>query len=103
MKKNLEKAAKAAEVIAQKAKIYFKALKNTNHKVGKGLSVASAVNWLADVFKDVIDRINEHGELLSVIVTQLGKVKDTDDFKEELSRKHDDLVLKCENIQKKCD
>ena len=103
MKKNLEKAANAAEVIAQKAKINFKALKNTNHKVGKGLSVASAVNWLADVFKDVIERINEHGELLSVIVTQLGKVKDTDDFKEELSRKHDDLVLKFENIEKKCD
>ena len=64
MKKNLEKAANAAEVIAQKAKINFNAVKNTNHKIGKGLTVASAVNWLADVFKDVIDRINDHGELL---------------------------------------
>ena len=103
MKKNLEKAANAAEVIAQKAKINFNAVKNTNHKIGKGLTVASAVNWLADVFKDVIDRINDHGELLSVIVTQLGKVQDTDDFKEEQSRKHDDLVQKCEAIQKKCE
>ena len=103
LKQNLAKAANAAEAAALKAKMNFRAIKNDKHKVGANLSVASAVNWLADAFRDVIDRINDHGEILSVVVTQLSKMMETEDFREEQNRKHDILVDKFNSVEKKCD
>ena len=103
LRESLGKAANAAEVLAQKVKINFRAVKNKDHKVSDNPTVASAVNWLADAFKDVIDKINDQGEILSFVLTQLGKMMETDTFKEEQKKKHDDLEKKCDDLVKKCD
>ena len=103
LRESLGKAANAAEVLAQKVKINFRAVKNKDHKVSDNPTVASAVNWLADAFKDVIDKINDQGEILSFVLTQLGKMMETDTFKEEQKKKHDDLEKKCDELVKKCD
>ena len=68
LRESLGKAANAAEVLAQKVKINFRAVMNKDHKVYDNPTVASAVNWLADAFRDVIDKINDQGEILSFVL-----------------------------------
>ena len=89
----LGKATNAAEVVAQKAKLNFRILdkKEKDLKIDNNLTVQSVVNWMGDLFKDVIDQVNNQGDILAFIVKQLGHVTESDASKEELKKKQDDL------------
>ena len=69
-------AAKAARVATQKAKLnfsYFEKKKDEQDITIDGkTTVATVVNWLVEMFKDVIDKINDQGELMAAIMKKLG-------------------------------
>ena len=79
-------AAKAAKIAAQKAKLNFKYFekKQTDTdeplKVDSKVTVSTVVNWLLDLFKDVIDKINDQGELIGAIAKKLGDLTQTVGF-----------------------
>ena len=107
------KASNAAEVVAKKAKLTFKVFEKEEENqidVEKVSSVHSVVNWLSEVFKDIIEKVNEHGDILAFLLAQVSKVDTNDANKveiEELKQKHDDLAQKSkdkeEMLIKKCD
>ena len=99
----LGKATNAAEVVAQKAKLNFRILdkKEKDLKIDNNLTVQSVVNWMGDLFKDVIDQVNNQGDILAFIVKQLGHVTESDASKEELKKKQDDLEKLVDDIEKK--
>ena len=70
-------------------------------KVDGKISVATVVNWLVVGFKDVLEKINDQGEGIAAIVKKLGDVLDSEIPKEELRQKHDELVQKCEDLEKR--
>ena len=98
-------AAKAARVASQKAKLNFNYF---DQKAGEGdlvidskTTVTTVVNWLADMLKDVIDKINDQGELMAAIMKKLREESNTSN--EELREKHDALVVKCMDLEKRLD
>ena len=101
----LGKATNAAETVAQKAKLKFRVFDSDDQlKVDKDdLNIPTAVNWLAEVFKDVIEKVNGHGDILSFLLSQLSKVVETVDIVKEQNEKHEELVTKCNDLEKKSD
>ena len=72
---SLGDAAKAARVASQKAKLNFNYFEQ---KVGdedlvidNKTTITTVVNWLVDMFKDVIDKINDQGDLMSAIMKKI--------------------------------
>ena len=67
----------------------------------------SAFNWLVELFRDIIDKINDQGEILAFIVTKLGEILDNHASKDLLKEKHDalekDLIKRCEEMEQKCE
>ena len=59
------------------------------------------VNWLVIGFKDVLEKINDQGEVIAAIVNKLGDVLDSEIPKEKLRQKYDELIQKCEDIEKR--
>ena len=98
-------ATKAAKVAAQKAKLSFtyfgqKEDEEDLHIDGK-TPLRTVVHWLVVGFKDVMEKINDQGEVIGAIVKKLGDVLDGEISKEELRQKHDELVQKCEDLEKR--
>ena len=98
-------AAKAAKVAAQKAKLnfsYFGQKQNDEELTINGkTSVSTVVNWLVVGFKDVLEKINDQGEIIAAVVKKLGDVLDNEVSKEELGQKHNELVQKCEDLERR--
>ena len=65
--------------------------------------MSTVFNWLVVGFKDVLEKINDQGEVNAAIVKKLGDVLDSEIPKEELRQKHDELVQKCEDLEKRLD
>ena len=97
-------ATKAAKVVAQKAKLGFTFFENeVDLKIDNQTPMYAVTNWLVVAFKDVIEKINDHGEVIAAIMKKLSDVLDSETSKEELKQKHDDLVKKCEDLEKRLD
>ena len=108
LQESLGDAAKAAKVAAQKAKLSFKYFEQERSEEADDIkaeckTVSSTVNWLLSTFKDMIDKINDQGELMAAIVKRLKDVTDSEASNEELKQKHDDLVQKCIDLEKRLD
>ena len=91
LKDTLAKTANAAGVVAQKVKINFKVFQD--HDSSKldqetpDKALHSAFNWLVELFRDIIDKINDQGEILAFIVTKLGEILDNHASKDLLKEK----------------
>ena len=102
-------AAKAAKVAAQKAKLNFKYFEKKQAdnegdlNIDNKTTVTTVVNWLLDMFKDVIDKINDQGELIGAIAKKLGDFKDSEASNENLRQEHDALVKKFDDLKKQLD
>ena len=108
LQESLGDAAKAAKVAAQKVKLSFKYFEQERSEEADDIkaeckTVSSTVNWLLSTFKDMIDKINDQGELMAAIVKRLKDVTDSEASNEELKQKHDDLVQKCIDLEKRLD
>ena len=91
----LGKTSHAAEVVAQKVKLNFKVFERQDIKTKvdekDGKTLPTTVNWLVELFKDIIDKINDQGEILAFIVTKVGELLDNDSNKEEMKQKQNDV------------
>ena len=100
-------ATKAAKVAAQKAKLnfsYFGQKENDEDlNIDAKTPVRTVVHWLVVGFKDVMEKVNDQGEVIAAIVKKLGDVLDGEMSKEELRQKHDELVQKYEDLEKRID
>ena len=107
------KATNAAEVVAKKAKLKFKVFDKEDESqldVEKVPSVHTVVNWFSEVVKDIIDKVNEHGDILAFLLAQVSKTDTTETRQEDyedLKVKHEELEKKTkdmeERLTKKCD
>ena len=96
-------AGNAADVVAQKIKLNFKAFQKYDYKQKfDDKSVLAIINWLVELFKDVIKRINDQGEILAFLVAKVSEIvehKDTN-VEELLREKQTELESALEEILK---
>ena len=78
LNETLGDAANAAKVAAQKAKLSFRHFEQSEEppKIEANMTVHTVVNWLVGAFNDMLEKINEQGEILGAIVKKLGDVLD---------------------------
>ena len=91
---------KAAKVLGQKAKCSFKYFEKnplTDASV-EGKNVTTVVNWLVHGFHDLIEKLNDQGELIAAIVKKSGK-----ESNEDFSNKNDALVQKYSDLENRAD
>ena len=73
-------ATKAAKVAAQKAKLnftYFAQKENDEDLLIEAKTpIRTVVHWLVVGFKDVMEKVNDQGEVIAAIVQKLGDVLD---------------------------
>ena len=95
-----EDTTKAAKVLAQKAKCSFKYFENNPDTEAsiESKSVPTVVNWLVHGFHDLIEKLNDQGELIAAIVKKSGK-----EIHEDFNKKSDALVKKCSDLENRAD
>ena len=95
-----EDTTKAAKVLAQKAKCSFKYFENNPDTEAsiESKSVPTVVNWLVHGFHDLIEKLNDQGELIAAIVKKSGK-----EIHEDFNKKNDALVKKCSDLENRAD
>ena len=96
LKETLGDATKAAILLAQKAKLSFRYFEKNKECDGtvEGKSVNSVVNWLVSTFQDMIEKINDQGELMAAIIKKAGE-----ESYEDICKKHDELAQKCRELE----
>jgi hypothetical protein len=76
----LARAENAKEIVAQKIKLKFKLFEDVEHEQKlANKTVENIISWLAQMFKDVISRINDQGEILAFLVEKVGLIMDRKD------------------------
>ena len=76
----LAHSSRAKEVVAQKIKLKFRAFEDVDFKLKKDdPSVENVINWIVELFKDVITRINDQGEILAFLVGKVSELLDKKD------------------------
>ena len=114
LKDTLAKTTNAVDIVAQKVKLNFKVLQDydidtsdLDTKTPPNEAIHVIVNWIVALFKDIIVKVNDQGEILAFTVAKLSEVLDRDANKDDLKQKHDDLekhlTQRCDKIEKKCD
>ena len=106
LKEALANTSQAVEIVNQKVKLKFNIFQDHDidekTKMDKDPEKAKnlAVNWMLDLFRDIIDKINDQGEILAFIVTKLGEILDKDVSTDGTNKKHDDFE---KVVTKRCD
>jgi hypothetical protein len=80
----LAKANKSVEAVSLRINLKFKALEDLElTKKLNDKSPENVINWLVHFFKDVIERINDQGEILAFLVEKVSMILDNKDTQAE--------------------
>ena len=80
----LAKANKSVEAVSLRINLKFKALEDLElTKKLNDKSPENVINWLVHFFKDVIERINDQGEILAFLVEKVSTILDNKDTQAE--------------------